>query len=181
MIEASLLRTYPDRRWCALHTRARHEKKIERACDHLGVPSYLPLRIHRTFSGGKTNTFHLPMFPGYLFAALAPGEAGELKRTGSLAQRIETVDEAALLHDLANVLAVERAQVEASLPRRLEAGQRVVVAAGPLCGVTGMVVRHKNRRRLQVVVGAIGQGILVDVAEADLLPITESAPIPPRE
>jgi transcription antitermination factor NusG len=174
MIETSLLRTYPDRRWCALHTRARHEKKIERACGLLGVPSYLPLRIHRTFSGGTTHTFHLPMFPGYVFAALAPGEAGELKRTGSVAQRIETADEAALLRDLINVLAVERARVEASQPRRLEAGQQVVVTAGPLCGVTGVVVRHKNRSRLLVVVGAIGQGILVNVAEADLLPVTES-------
>ena len=35
--------------------------------------AYLPLVTRRTFSGGKVNTFHLPMFAGYVFAALAPG------------------------------------------------------------------------------------------------------------
>ena len=172
-VEPSLLQPYPDRRWCALHTRARHEKKVDAACAALRLPAYLPLRIHRTFSGGKVNTFLLPMFPGYVFAAVGPGEITHLKRTGSVAQRIEAADEPALLRDLGNVLLVERAAVEAAEAQRLEPGQKVTVMAGPLAGVTGVVVRYKNRTRLQISVGAIGQGVLVDVAEDVLLPAPE--------
>ena len=173
MIEASLLQVYTDRRWCAIHTRARHEKKVAAACGALKLPCYLPLRIHRTFSGGKVNTFQLPMFPGYVFAAVTAGETTHLKRTGSVAQRIEAADESLLLRDLANVLLVESAEVETAEVRRLEPGQRVIVMAGPLAGVTGVVQRYKNRTRLQIVVGAIGQGILIDVSEDVLLPATE--------
>jgi transcription termination/antitermination protein NusG len=175
MIEASLLQPHPDRRWCALHTRARHEKKVGAACAALKVPSYLPLRIHRTFSGGKVNTFLLPMFPGYVFAAVGPGEITHLKRTGSVAQRIETADEPGLLRDLSNVLLFERAEIESAEAARLEPGQPVMVMAGPLAGVTGVVVRYKNRTRLQISVGAIGQGVLVDVAEDHLLPVPEGS------
>jgi len=176
MNEPNLIQPYPDRRWCALHTRARHEKKVAGVCESLGVPSYLPLRIHRTFSGGRVNTFQVPMFPGYVFAAIASGEITELKRTSSVAQRIDTLDEPALLRDLVNVQVVERAGIEAAETRRLEPGQRVLVVAGALSGVTGVVVRYKNRTRLQIVVGAIAQGILVDVAEEMLVPVLGEPP-----
>lgn len=163
-----VLRSCPERRWCALHTRARHEKKVDTACRALGIPSYLPLRINRTFSGGKVNTFFLPMFPGYLFAALKTGEITQLKRTNSVAQRLEPEDEAGLLNDLRQVRTVELAQVELEVSSKFRRGQRVVVVQGPLAGVEGKVVRYKNRRRLQVAIGAINQAILVDVSGEDL-------------
>jgi transcription antitermination factor NusG len=166
-----VLRSCAERKWCALHTRARHEKKVDAACRALKIPSYLPLRINRTFSGGKVNTFFLPMFPGYVFAALRTGEITQLKRTNSVAQRLEPEDEAGLLDDLRQVRAVELAQVELEVSGTFRRGQRVVVAQGPLAGVQGKVVRYKNRKRLQVAIGAINQAILVDVASDDLQPL----------
>jgi transcriptional antiterminator RfaH len=165
-----VLAPHPGRRWCALHTRARHEKKVASACELIHVPVYLPLRINRTFSGGKANTFHVPMFPGYVFAALAPGETGELKRSNSVAQRIDTDDEAGLLRDLVNVRTVEQARLELELSTSFRRGQRVVVTEGPLTGLTGVVVRKKNRQRLQVAIEAIHQAILVDVPADALAP-----------
>jgi transcription antitermination factor NusG len=169
--DGSVLQLYPDRGWCALHTRARHEKKVAGVCQGLGVPCYLPLRIHRTVSGGKLNTFHVPIFPGYVFAALAPGEASDLKRTNSIAQRIVARDQPRLLRDLANVVMIERAQVELESSPILEPGQHVMVTRGPLAGVTGTVVRHKNRHRLQVVIEEIQQAILLDVDRDSVIPV----------
>jgi len=170
-VREPILQAFPDRRWSVLHTRARHEKKVAAVCEGLAVPSYLPLCPHRTFSGGKVNTFQLPMFPGYVFAALAPGDLLHLKRTNSVAQRIEPTDEQGLLRDLGNVLLIERAGVELAAAPTLGEGQRVMVTSGPLAGVTGTVVRHKNRTRLQVAVGAIHQGIVIDVAREALAPV----------
>ena len=48
------------------------------------TPASLPLRTSRTFSGNKGNTFRVPMFPGYVFAALGSGEMLDLKRTNSV-------------------------------------------------------------------------------------------------
>ena len=163
-----LLRPHEGRGWCVLHTRARHEKKVDAACRQLEVPAWLPLRISRTVSGGKVNTFHVPMFSGYVFAALGPGELSVLKRTNSVAQRIETRDEAGLLRDLLGVRVVERAGLEVELSPTFRRGQKVLVTGGPLAGVTGVVVRQKNRRRLQVSVEAIMQAVLVDVVAEDL-------------
>jgi transcription antitermination factor NusG len=168
--DPSLLQLYPGREWCALHTRGRHEKKVAASCGSLHIPRYLPLRVHRTFSGGKLNTFQLPMFAGYVFAALAPGDMLPLKQTNSVAQRLATGDQERLIRDLVNVLAVERAGVELATASSFEAGQRVVVARGPLAGVAGTVIRHKNRTRLQVAIEAIHQAVVLDVEEADLVP-----------
>jgi transcription antitermination factor NusG len=168
--EHPLLQPHEGRHWCALHTRARHEKKVHAACERLGVPAYLPLRISRTFSGGKVNTFQVPMFAGYVFAAPGPGEIAELKRTNSVAQKIDAEDEAALLRDLRSVYMVEQARIELELSPTFRRGQRVLVTEGPLAGVVGVVVRYKNRTRLQVAVTAIHQAILVEVAEAALVP-----------
>jgi transcription antitermination factor NusG len=165
-----LLRPHEGRRWCALHTRARHEKKVHAACQHFGVPAYLPLRVSRTFSGGKVNTFQVPMFAGYVFAATGPGEIAELKRTNSVAQKIDAEDEIALLRDLRSVQTVERTRLELELTPTFRRGQKVLVSEGPLAGVVGVVVRYKNRTRLQVAVDAIHQAILVEVAEAALVP-----------
>lgn len=167
----TVLQLYPGRGWCALHTRARHEKKVAGVCQGLRVPCYLPLRLHRTFTGGKVNTFRLPIFPGYVFAALAPGEVSELKRTNSIAQRIDARDQEGLLRDLGNVARVVRAQVELEASPILSEGQQVMVTRGALAGVTGLVVRHKNRHRLQVMVEAIHQGLLLDVDRDDLIPL----------
>ena len=165
------LRLYEGRRWCALHTRARHEKKVLGTCQRLELPAYLPLRISRTVSGGKVNTFQVPIFAGYVFAAPAPGEIAELRRTSSVAQKIDTLDEPGLLRDLRGVHAVEQAQLELELAASFLRGQRVMVTQGPLAGVVGVVVRHKNRKRLQVAVEAIHQAILVDVSQTVFVPV----------
>ena len=165
-MSAEEIRAHEGRRWCALHTRARHEKKVVAACQRLAVPAYLPLRISRTVSGGKVNTFHVPMFAGYVFAALRPGEISELKRTNSVAHKIDAEDEPGLIRDLSGVYAVEQAQLELELSPTFHRGQKVLVTTGPLAGIEGRVVRHKNRTRLQVEVAAIHQAILVEVAES---------------
>ena len=171
MAATELLVPHPDRRWCAIHTKARHEKKVAAVCTGLGAPSYLPTIIHRTFSGGKVNTFELPMFAGYVFAAVGARDWLPLKQTNSVAQRLDTRDEPGLLRDLAHVRTIELAHVELALATTLRRGQRVIVPAGPLAGVEGTVIRYKNRTRLQVFVETIGQGVLVDVPQDALTPL----------
>jgi len=148
--DAAQLVQFPNRRWCALHTKARHEKRVASLCDGMHVPSYLPLYVHRTFSGGKVNTFRLPMFSGYVFAAVAPGEITELKRTKSVAQKIDAIDELALLRDLSHVLTIEMAQVELSTADALQPGQKAMISRGPLAGAPRELVhavRQESRRR----------------------------------
>lgn len=166
----SPLRPHPGRTWCALRTRARHEKKVAATSEAHAIPCYLPLVTRRTFSGGKVNTFHLPMFAGYVFAALAPGDLAALKRTNSVAQRIEPRREQDLLRDLTNVSTLEQLNLDLETSPSMASGQRVIVVEGPLAGVTGVVREHRNRTRLHVMVEAIGSAVVVDVARSAVAP-----------
>jgi len=85
--------------------------------------------------------------------------------------RIGPHAQVARLHVLLGVRVVERAGLEVELSPTFRRGQKVLVTGGPLAGVTGVVVRQKNRRRLQVSVEAIMQAVLVDVAAEDLAPV----------
>jgi transcription antitermination factor NusG len=170
-LDPDILKVHPERRWCALHTRARHEKKVLAVCQVRHVPSYLPLYQHRTFSGGRTNTFLLPMFPGYVFAALGSGDLAQLRQTNSVAQKIDTLDEPGLVQDLTQVMTVQLAQVDLQTTVTLQEGQKVQVITGPLAGVYGTVLRQKNRTRLQIVVGAISQAIVIDIQRDHLEPV----------
>lgn len=159
----SVLVSHEGRKWCAVHTRARHEKKVEAACGALHIPSYLPLQLSQTYSGGKVNRFHVPVFPGYVFAALSAGDLYQLKRTNSVAQKIEPRDDGPLIADLLNVRRVERAHVALQLTSTFTKGDRVVVIEGPLVGTQGLVVRYQNRTHLVVAVQAINQAIMLEV------------------
>jgi len=109
------------------------------------------------------------MFPGYVFVALAAGELLHLKRTNSVAQKIEAADEEALVYDLRSVQRIERTNLDVVTSSKLEDGERVKVLRGPLAGITGSILRHKNRTRLQIVVEAIRQAVIVDVAAEDVV------------
>src|SRR5438445_6167888 len=58
-------------RWYAIHTRARHEKKVNAALSEAGIESFLPLtrRIHTWRDRRKT--VDLPLFPCYSFVRIA--------------------------------------------------------------------------------------------------------------
>jgi transcriptional antiterminator RfaH len=167
------IQAYPARTWCALHTKARHEKKVAGICERLQIPVYLPLYLHRTFSGGKVNNFYLPMFSGYVFAAVGAGDMLPLKRTNSVAKKIEPLDEGSLVQDLNNILTIETGQVEIAMATSLKGGQKVIITSGPLAGISGVVLRYKNHTRLQVAIETIQQAIVVDVSKEALAPLNE--------
>jgi len=170
---SSFIVAHSDRRWCVLHTRARHEKKVCLACQSQGIPCYLPLRTHRTFSGGKVNTFLLPVFPGYVFAALGQNDFSSLKRTQSVAQRLDPPNQKQFIIEMNRVYQVEQTGMQIECAETLSMGQAVMVKSGPLSGLIGKVVRYKNRTRLQIEIAAIQKGILIEISRKNLVTMNE--------
>src|SRR5262245_13822753 len=55
-----------DEKWWVLHTRPRTEKALARSLHAGGVPYFLPLYERTWRTGGRLQTSHLPLFPGYV-------------------------------------------------------------------------------------------------------------------
>lgn len=153
-------------RWYAAYTRARHEKVIAEQLSQRCVERFLPLyeTVHR-WKDRKVRT-QLPLFPSYIFVRVAlrdqlrvlqiPGVVRLVSFNGC---PIALLDEEvqALQRGLSSGLRV------APHPY-LTVGRRVRVKSGPLCGLTGKLVRRKSNWRIVISVESIMRSISAEVS-----------------
>jgi transcription antitermination factor NusG len=66
-------------RWYAIHTRARHEKRIDLSLRRGGMDTFLPVvrEVHRWSDRRKEVT--LPLFPCYVFVRILPDSSARLR------------------------------------------------------------------------------------------------------
>jgi transcription antitermination factor NusG len=181
--EETIQRQAPDRapdpnqpsNWFALYTTARHEKRV---AEHLGqrqIEYYLPLyRAKRRWSDGSRVTLDLPLFPGYLFIHIRRKDRGSvLAVPGALAMVGGTGGEPAQLTDETIEELRTGLKTGAAQPHPLMTiGQRVRIRSGPLEGLEGFVVRHKNSYRVVMTLNQIMQSYAVELDVEDLEPLS---------
>lgn len=154
-------------RWYALHTRARHEKTVERRLREMGMETFLPLaeEIH-TWSDRKKKV-EVPLFSCYTFV-----------RCNCSAEDRMRVYQVESIHGFVGVrgagLPVPDEQIEAirmvlaqGKPWRahpfLKAGQRVRVRGGALDGVEGIFLSENGDHSLVISVDAIQRSMAVRI------------------
>lgn len=163
----------PALHWYAVRTIPRHEKRVYEHLRYREVQSLLPLyhRIHHWKNGCRARV-DLPLFPGYLFVKIdnrnrfptlgIPGILGFVGTTAGPAPlddfEIET---------LRNGLDSQEFEPHP----RLLVGDRVRVIAGPLAGLTGIVVRNKDLAKVVITVELIQQSVAVKLTANDLEPM----------
>ncbi|MDT8436362.1 MAG: UpxY family transcription antiterminator [Gemmatimonadota bacterium] len=171
------LEEHGDRSWYALHTRSRHEKRVEGRLRERELESWLPLAPRESRWHDRTKVVEWPLFPGYVFvctvaarlaeAAAVAGVAGVVRAGGRPAPIPE--EEIATVREVVAILAADGTIPEAG--PLLRTGEAVRVRRGPFRGVVGRVVeRRGDRATIQIGLDAIGQGVRLDVAAADLEP-----------
>lgn len=162
----------PSRRWWLVYTRSRREKDLMRRLLTARVCFYGPMigRRQRSSSGRVRESF-VPLFSGYVF--LYGSE--EDRRTALTSNCISTMtpvsDEGRLFTELARVARLVATKVPITPEQRLESGQAVRVAAGPLKGQEGIVIERRGKRRLFVAIDLLQQGASVDLDECDVQPL----------
>jgi transcription antitermination factor NusG len=163
--------------WYACYTRARHEKVVDRLLQERGFETFLPLVARESRWKDRKKMVDWPLFPSYVFGRFrlidahlvvaTPGVAGVVKTNGRPA-RIE-VEELENVRRLAHALAGGNVEVE-QRPFLAE-GEWVEVMDGPFRGVRGIVVEHRNRRRVLIGLRAIGQALEIDIDTRAVRPV----------
>ena len=147
--------------WFALYVKPRHEKNVACILRGNGYDEFVPLYNRRT----PSRTTELPLFPSYVFCRFdenrrlpvlkVPGVFSIVELGGRLARVAE--DEIAALKRV----------ISAGIAREpwlaLTAGAKVRIAAGPLQGIEGVVVAHKNSTRLIVSVDLLKRSVAVEL------------------
>lgn len=161
--------------WYALRVKSNREWITTEALKGKGFQVCLPLYRERARGAGRNQMVDLPLFPGYLFCNFdvsnrlpiltVPG----VVQIVSLGKTPQPVDET----EMAAILAV----IESGLPVRptpsLPVGQHVLLDRGPLAGVEGVIVAHKNQEQFIVSVGLLLRSIAVTVEREWISPIIQ--------
>jgi transcription antitermination factor NusG len=168
--------TMPDQvHWYAAYTRFRYEKRVTEMLEYRGVEHYLPLyeAVHRWKD--RNVRAQLPLFPSYVFVCLALRDRMQALTVPGVIRLVG--------HPHPEPLADEEVEaIRNCLSQRLPVepypyltqGKRVRIAAGPLAGMEGFVLRRKSTCRVVINLDLIHRSMVVEVAVSDL----ES--VPPR-
>lgn len=159
----------PDAKWIAFYTLSRREKDLMRRLETARLPFYSPLVRRRTHSpGGRARASYVPLFPGYVFAAVDDDQRRTALTTNTIARCIAIPDPLQLVHDLWSIQRLIEHDAPMTPESRIESGHRVRVRSGPLRGIEGLVIRRSGGERLLVAVRFLNQGASIELEDVDV-------------
>lgn len=160
--------------WYAVHTRSRHEKHVHRQLVAASIESFLPLREERRRWKDRWKWVEFPMFPGYLFVHATGAHLETVWRARGVAQVLGAgwehptpVPE----EQIARVQALIHSGVPVEPYPYLEKGTRIRVLRGPLMGIEGLFVKHRNLDRIVISVDLIGKAVCTEINSWDVEPV----------
>jgi len=151
--------------WYALQIRSRFEKMAAKQLSDKGYEVYLPLLTSKRPWSDRIKTVEMPLFPGYVFCRFdVQDKLPVLVVPGVLAIVAVGRNPAAIpASQIDAVRQVLASQLHCRSCPLVEAGQRIVVARGPLAGLEGTVVRVKSELRLTLSLPLLQRSIAVEI------------------
>ncbi len=157
-----------DRVWYVFHTRPRCEKKAAQICLDLNIRHYLALCRNTHRKKGRTYSFEVPFFAGYMFGCCDRGERLTILQSGYLVRTIEVTDQQRLLDELYNIYIASHQVQDLALYPQLKHGRWVRMLKGPLKGVEGRISKRKEGLRLVLNVSILGTAVAAEVDMEDV-------------
>jgi transcription antitermination factor NusG len=159
-----------ERRWFAVYTTCRHEKRVVQHLEQRQIEHFLPLyRTQHRWKDGSRVMVDLPLFPGYVFVRIDSGNRVGVLAVPGVVSMIGTASRPAPLPDFE----VEKLRTGLD-PMRAEphplvtVGQHVRIKTGALAGVEGIVIRKKSGIRVVLTLSLLMQSIAIEVDGDDV-------------
>jgi len=160
-----------EKRWCALYTRARHEKRVDQRLQERGVESFLPLLEVLSRWKDRKKMVQKPLFPGYLFARIAKNQIlqvldvrGVVRILGPDLERPSAVPE----NEIQAIRTLTENATKVDPYPYLKVGRLVRVKHGPLKGLEGLLVKKQKKQRLVISVSVLGRSVATEISAADV-------------
>ena len=154
-------------KWYPVYTHARAEKKAYEALVKKGIEAYLPLNRQLKQWSDRKKWVEEPLIKSYLFVYITEHDQMEVLTTKGIARFIYfsgkiTAMPAAQIDELKLLLASPY-QLEIT-EEDLQPGEKIVIKAGPLKGLTGEMISYRSQKQLILRLNNMGLSILVHVA-----------------
>ena len=154
-------------KWYPVYTKPRAEKKAFQALINKGIETYLPLHRQLKQWSDRKKWIEEPFIKSYLFVHITEREQMEVLMTKGIARFIyfsgkissmptRQIDELKLL--MASPFELEVTEED------LQPGEKIVIKAGPLKGLTGEIISYRSQKQLLIRLESLGCSIIVHVA-----------------
>ncbi len=156
----------PEKKWYALYTKPRWEKKIDSVLIRKGIESWCPLqKVERQWSDRK-KIIEDPLFKSYVFVRIAPDERTKVLMTDGVLNFVHYLGKPAIIKD-AEVDTIKKylAEKDASIAILSEEGfqneMKIKVNHGVFMGNEGTVIRG-GKKKVYVKLESLGQVMVVE-------------------
>ena len=157
--------------WFVAHTKPRREKKLVEHCQRQNIAATLPCYSSVHKYRGKTVVFQKPLFPGYVFLRLEPGQKDYVRQNDHVANLLEVFDQETFEYQLRDILLALEANVGVRLAPAIGEGMRVRIKTGPLQGIEGWVEQRYGMTTVLLRLDFINQAAAVKIEADSLEPI----------
>ena len=163
------------RKWLAIYSRPRWEKKVTQLLIEKGLESYCPLNKVRRKWSDRVKLVEEPLFKSYVFVKVNDEDRTEVRMTPGVINFVYWDGKPAVVKEK-EINAIksflnEYENVEVK-PMTVELKQRVKITAGPLMDQEGEVI-GLNRKSVKVAIDSLGY---VLVAYIDRTKLTSTDP-----
>jgi transcription termination/antitermination protein NusG len=163
-----------ERRWYALRTRSRHEKRVrDGLAGRSDIEVFLPLYRRWSWWADRMKQIDTPLFPGYCFAQFRYADRlvvlkafGVIGLVGPGGQP-EWIPEA----EITAIRTLVGSKLHYDPHPFLTEGAEVEVVRGPLRGTRGHLMRKDRTVRVVLSVSLIRQSVSVEIPAADVTPV----------
>ena len=161
--------------WYAVHTMARHEKRIAAQFEEKHVCTFLPLlhQIHRW--SDRRSIVEVPMFNCYAFVRIAQTTTERLKvlRTPGVLGFVGSERQGTPIPDeqIESLQTAIREKIPCAAHPFISIGQRVRIRGGSLDGTEGILVRQGSEQSVVITVELLQRSVAIRVEGYDIEPI----------
>jgi transcription antitermination factor NusG len=161
----------PEKRWYAVYTRSRNEKKASAALLEAGIEAFLPvIKVLKQWSDRK-KWVEEPLFRSYLFVHITTREYYAVLNTFGVVKYI-TFQGKAVEVPPGQILAIKQyinaEDFSAETEKHFEVGDKVEIYRGPLKGLTGNLIRVKGNQKVRIEIESIGHSIVLTIPQSYL-------------
>jgi transcription antitermination factor NusG len=155
--------------WYAAYTRANHEKGVTQQLEDRSMECFLPLYESVRRWKDRRVRLQLPLFPGYVFVRLALCDRLRVLEIPSVVRLVGFDGQPTPLpvEDIETIRTCLSQRHPMHPHRFVQRGQRVRVLSGPLEGLSGIVLRQKNRTRFVISLDLLMRSVAVEIDIAD--------------
>lgn len=158
------------RKWLAVYTRPRWEKKVAKLLQEKGTESYCPLNKVRRKWSDRVKLVEEPLFKSYVFVKISDEDRTEVRMTPGVINFVYWEGKPAIIkeREIVNIRRfLDEYENVAVQPINLEVDRRVKVTGGPLMDQEGKVIsiHHKT---VKVAIDSLGYVLIAHIDKSKL-------------